>query len=44
MIGVGHLVADEILGEKQSLLEPFRFARYEQGKLHPVSSSPYPWS
>ena len=44
MIGVGHLVAEEIMDKPQSLLEPFRFARYEQGKLHPVSNSPYPWS
>ncbi len=44
MIGVGHLIADEILGEKQELLEPFRFKRYETGELHPVSNSPYPWS
>ena len=44
MIGVGHLVADEMLGEKQALLEPFRFDRYEKGQLHPVSNSPYPWS
>jgi len=44
MIGVGHLIADEILGEKQDLLEPFRFDRFEKGNLHPVSNSPYPWS
>ncbi|MDQ3659916.1 MAG: FAD-binding oxidoreductase [Actinomycetota bacterium] len=44
MIGVGALVADELLGEKQSLLEPFRFARYEGGRLHPTSTSPFPWS
>lgn len=44
MIGVGHLIADEILGEKQSLLEPFRFDRFAKGELHPVSNSPYPWS
>jgi len=44
MLGVGKLVAEEIAGEKSSLLEPFRFSRYEQGKLHPVSSSPFPWS
>ncbi len=44
MIGVGHLIADEILGEKQELLEPFRFSRFAEGKLHPVSNSPYPWS
>ena len=44
MLGVGKLVAEEICGMKSSLLEPFRFSRYEQGKLHPVSSSPFPWS
>ena len=44
MLGVGHLIADEVLGEKQELLEPFRFDRFAQGKLHPISNSPYPWS
>jgi len=44
MLGVGKLVAQEIAGQNSALLEPFRFARYEQGKLHPVSSSPFPWS
>ena len=44
MIGVGKLVAEEVMGEKSSLLEPFRFSRYEEGKLHPTSNSPFPWS
>jgi glycine/D-amino acid oxidase-like deaminating enzyme len=44
MLGVGHLIADEVLGEKQDLLEPFRFDRFAKGNLHPVSNSPYPWS
>jgi glycine/D-amino acid oxidase-like deaminating enzyme len=44
MIGVGDLVAAELLGEPQDLLEPFRFSRYEQGRLHPTSRSPFPWS
>ena len=44
MLGVGELVASEIVGEKSRLLEPFRFSRYAEGKLHPVSSSPFPWS
>jgi glycine/D-amino acid oxidase-like deaminating enzyme len=44
MIGVGALVAKELLGERQALLEPFRYSRYAEGKLHPVSSSPFPWS
>lgn len=44
MIGVGHLMADELLGEPQELLAPFRFDRFAKGELHPVSNSPYPWS
>jgi glycine/D-amino acid oxidase-like deaminating enzyme len=44
MIGVGELVAKELAGDRQELLEPFRFARYAKGELHPVSNSPYPWS
>ncbi|MFQ6022642.1 MAG: NAD(P)/FAD-dependent oxidoreductase [Acidiferrobacterales bacterium] len=44
MIGVGKLVAGEICGRPSRLLEPFRFSRYTEGKLHPVSNSPFPWS
>jgi Glycine/D-amino acid oxidases (deaminating) len=44
MLGVGKLVAQEIIGEKSALLEPFRFARFEKGELHPTSHSPFPWS
>ena len=44
MIGVGKLVADEVMGTRSSILEPFRFSRYAEGKLHPVSHSPFPWS
>ncbi len=44
MIGVGALVAAELLGESQPLLEPFRFSRYAEGRLHPTSNSPFPWS
>jgi methylglutamate dehydrogenase subunit A len=44
MIGVGALVAKEILGEPQDLLAPFRFARFADGRLHPTSHSPFPWS
>ena len=44
MIGVGQLVADELLGGRSTLLDPFRFGRFEQGRLHPVSNSPFPWS
>ncbi len=44
MIGVGKLVANEILDETSELLEPFRFSRFKLGKLHPRSNSPFPWS
>ncbi|MBA3303754.1 MAG: FAD-binding oxidoreductase [Acidimicrobiia bacterium] len=44
MIGVGALVAAELAGERQPLLEPFRHRRYAEGTLHPTSHSPFPWS
>lgn len=44
MIGVGKLVAAEICGDRSALLEPFRFSRYAEGRLHPTSNSPFPWS
>jgi glycine/D-amino acid oxidase-like deaminating enzyme len=44
MIGVGDLVADKICGGSPDLLKPFRLSRYEEGALHPVSNSPFPWS
>ena len=45
MIGIGDLVSDEILENKETeLLKPFRFNRYEKGQLHPTSNSPFPWS
>jgi glycine/D-amino acid oxidase-like deaminating enzyme len=44
MIGVGREVAKVLVGEHSSVLYPFRFERFATGDLHPVSSSPYPWS
>ncbi|MEX3007744.1 NAD(P)/FAD-dependent oxidoreductase [Hoeflea sp. TYP-13] len=44
MLGVGRLVADEVMGDEQELLKPFRFDRFSKGALHPTSSSPFPWS
>ena len=44
MIGVGKLVAEELTGSASQLLKPFRFSRYSEGRLHPVSNSPFPWS
>ncbi|WP_428273590.1 NAD(P)/FAD-dependent oxidoreductase [Candidatus Palauibacter sp.] len=44
MIGVGALVAKELMGRPQPLLEPFRYGRFAEGRLHPTSNSPFPWS
>lgn len=44
MIGVGKEVARVMMGEKSSVLHPFRYARYAEGDLHPTSHSPFPWS
>jgi glycine/D-amino acid oxidase-like deaminating enzyme len=44
MIGVGREVAKVLQGGHSPLLYPFRFERFATGDLHPVSSSPYPWS
>jgi glycine/D-amino acid oxidase-like deaminating enzyme len=44
MIGIGALVAKELMDEPQGLLEPFRYSRFETGELHPTSHSPFPWS
>jgi glycine/D-amino acid oxidase-like deaminating enzyme len=44
MIGVGREVASVLLGGHSRLLYPFRYERFATGDLHPVSSSPYPWS
>ena len=43
-IGVGQLMAKEIMGEDQERLKPFRFDRYEKGKSLTESNSPFPWS
>jgi glycine/D-amino acid oxidase-like deaminating enzyme len=44
MIGMGKLVANDIVGGGESRLDPFRLSRYETGMLHAVSHSPYPWN
>lgn len=45
MIGVGKLIADELVtGQRSALIKPFRFARFQEGDLHPTSNSPFPWS
>ena len=43
MIAVGKEVARVLMGEKSEILYPFRYDRFAEGDLHPVSKSPYPW-
>ena len=42
MIGVGKLVAQEILGEKSALLEPFRFLALREGRAASDVEQPVP--
>jgi glycine/D-amino acid oxidase-like deaminating enzyme len=44
MIGMGKLVARDIVGGSESRLDGFRLSRYEQGVTHAASHSPYPWN
>jgi glycine/D-amino acid oxidase-like deaminating enzyme len=44
MLALGKLAATEILGRPQPELDAFRLSRFATGLLHPVSSSPYPWT
>ena len=44
MIGMGRLVANDIVRGGENRLDPFRLARYERGVTHAVSHSPYPWN
>jgi methylglutamate dehydrogenase subunit A len=44
MLALGRLAADEVLGDGQPLLEPFRLDRFERGETHVASQGPYPWT
>ena len=44
MLGVGKLVAEEITDGLSALMESFRLSRFTEGKVHPTSNSPFPWS
>jgi methylglutamate dehydrogenase subunit A len=43
-LAIGRLAADDIAGDGEPLLEPFRLDRFERGALHTASSGPYPWT
>lgn len=44
LLALGALAARELTGEAARELEPFRFGRFAEAALHPVSASPYPWT
>jgi glycine/D-amino acid oxidase-like deaminating enzyme len=44
MLALGRLAAEEIRGTEAPELESFRLSRFAKAALHPVSSSPYPWT
>jgi glycine/D-amino acid oxidase-like deaminating enzyme len=45
LLALGRLAASELLGETETALEPFRLERFTTAAgLHPVSTSPYPWT
>ena len=39
-----HGMEPEMMDETSRLLEPFRFSRYAERRLDPVSHSPFPWN
>ncbi len=43
-LAIGQLAADDIAGEGDSRLEPFRLGRFARGALHAPSKGPYPWT
>ena len=43
MISIGKEVARVLQGEHSDILHPFRFSRFDEGDLHPVSNGPFPW-
>jgi glycine/D-amino acid oxidase-like deaminating enzyme len=44
MLALGQLAARELAGGHAPGLDPFRLERFATAELHPVSSSPYPWT
>ncbi len=43
LLALGHLAADELLGDKPTL-GAFRLCRFTRGETHPASKGPYPWT
>jgi methylglutamate dehydrogenase subunit A len=45
LLALGRLAAAELLGRRETALEPFRVERFDSATgLHPASASPYPWT
>ena len=44
MLALARMAADDVLGDSDPLLEPFRYSRFGRGETHTASKGPYPWT
>jgi methylglutamate dehydrogenase subunit A len=44
MLALARMAADDVLGDPDPLMDPFRLARFERGETHVASQGPYPWT
>ena len=44
MLALARMAADDVLGDPDPLMDPFRYARFERGETHLASRGPYPWT
>jgi glycine/D-amino acid oxidase-like deaminating enzyme len=44
MLALARMAADDVLGDPEPLMDPFRYARFERGETHTPSKGPYPWT
>ena len=44
MLALARMAADDVLGDPDPLMEPFRYGRFERGETHKASKGPYPWT
>jgi glycine/D-amino acid oxidase-like deaminating enzyme len=44
MLALARMAADDVLGDPDPLMDPFRYARFERGETHTASKGPYPWT
>jgi methylglutamate dehydrogenase subunit A len=44
MLALARMAADDVLGDPDPLMDPFRYARFARGETHVASRGPYPWT